>query len=102
VIRLTQIASEADLLRLYAAIVAGKHVLIEEKLDTVLREIDPAKRLAALQHIVEHMDPAHTAACLEITRLAAAARCTALFEHCKAKLCRYQPQHLASLPAFPG
>ncbi len=54
VIRLAQIDSEPDLLRLYAAMVAGKHVLIEEKLDAALYETDQAKRLAGLQHIVEH------------------------------------------------
>jgi hypothetical protein len=102
VVRLAQIASEADLLRLYAAFVAGKQVLIQEKLDAALHETDPAKRLTALQQIVEHMDPAHTAAYLEMARLAADARDAALFEHCKAKLSRYQPQHLASLPAFPA
>jgi hypothetical protein len=101
VIRLAQIDSEADLLRLYAAMVAGKRVLIEEKLDTALHETDQAKRLAGLQYIVEHMDPAHAAAYLEIARIAAGSRDAGLFEHCKTKLSRYQPQHVASLAVFP-
>jgi hypothetical protein len=102
VIRLADIAGEADLLRLYATNVAGKRVLIEEHLHAAMLETDPAKRLSALKHIVEHMDPAHTATCLEIARLAAAARDAALFEYCRAKLSRYEPEHLASLAAFPG
>ena len=102
VISLAEIACEADLLRLYATGVAGKRVLSQEKLDAALLETDPAKRLSALRLIIEHFDPAHPDACVEMAKLAVAGRDGALFEQCHAKLSRYQPERLSSLPAFPA
>ena len=84
-----------QLLRLYAATVAGKSLCVARELEAALQREDLQQRLAALKNIINHIDPGAPRVHQEIIQAAKAVGDAAALERSTAALLKYAPSAMA-------